>query len=75
MATAARETLGTSIGVGLTGVLGPDEIEGQSIGTIFVSIDDGQHKHGFAKNYPGNRLQIKQRAVTAALFELRRILL
>jgi nicotinamide-nucleotide amidase len=75
MATAARETLRTSIGVGLTGVLGPDEIEGQSIGTIFVSIDDGQRKHSFAKNYPGNRLQIKQRAVTAALFELRRILL
>jgi nicotinamide-nucleotide amidase len=75
MATVARETLRTSIGVGLTGVMGPAEIEGQSIGTIFVSIDDGQHKQSFAKNYPGNRLQIKQRAVTAALFELRRILL
>jgi len=75
MATVAREKLGTSVGVGLTGVLGPDEIEGQSIGTIFVSIDDGQRKHSFARNYPGSRLQIKQRAVTAALFELRRILL
>ena len=75
MATAARETLRASIGVGLTGVMGPAEIEGQSIGTIFVSIDDGQRKQSFAKNYPGSRLQIKQRAVTAALFELRRILL
>jgi len=75
MATVARETLKTSIGVGLTGVLGPAELEGQPIGTIFISIDDGKHKHGFAKNYPGNRLQIKQRSVTAALFELRRILL
>jgi len=75
MATMARETLRTSIGVGLTGVMGPSEIEGQSIGTIFVSLDDGRRKQSFAKNYPGNRLQIKQRAVTAALFELRRILL
>ncbi len=75
MATIARETLRTSIGVGLTGVMGPAEIEGQSIGTIFISLDDGQRKQSFAKNYPGNRLQIKQRAVTAALFELRRILL
>jgi nicotinamide-nucleotide amidase len=75
MATVARETLKTSIGLGLTGVMGPDEIEGKSIGTIFASIDDGQHRQIFAKNYPGNRLQIKQRAVTAALFELRRILL
>ncbi len=71
----ARETLRTSIGVGLTGVMGPAEIEGQSIGTIFISLDDGQRRQSFAKNYPGNRLQIKQRAVTAALFELRRILL
>jgi nicotinamide-nucleotide amidase len=75
MATVAREKLGTSIGVGLTGVMGPDELEGHSIGTIFISLDDGQHRQSFAKNYPGNRLQIKQRAVTAALFELRRTLL
>ncbi|MCJ7515550.1 MAG: competence/damage-inducible protein A [Dehalococcoidia bacterium] len=75
MATIAREKLGASIGVGLTGVTGPDEIEGRSIGTIFISLDDGQRRQSFAKNYPGNRQQIKQRAVTAALFELRRLLL
>jgi nicotinamide-nucleotide amidase len=75
MATIARKRLGAAIGVGLTGVIGPDEMEGQSIGTVFVSLDDGQRKQSFAKNYPGNRLQIKQRAVTAALFELRKILL
>jgi len=75
MATIARETLKTSIGIGLTGVMGPAELEGQSIGTIFISLDDGHRQQSFAKNYPGNRLQIKQRAVTAALFELRKILL
>jgi len=75
MATKSREKLGASIGLGLTGVMGPDEIEGKSIGTIFISLDDGIHKHVFSKNYPGSRLQIKYRAVTAALFELRRILL
>jgi len=75
MATTAREKLGASIGVGLTAVTGPDEIEGQSIGTIFISLDDGQRRQSFAKNYPGNRPQIKQRAVTAALFELMKHLL
>jgi PncC family amidohydrolase len=75
MATTVREKFGASIGLGVTGVMGPAEIEGKSIGTIFISLDDGQDKHIFAKNYPGNRLQIKQRAVTAALFELRTILL
>ncbi len=74
MAAIAREKLGTSIGLGLTGVMGPAEIEGQSIGTIYISLDDGRRSYNFSKNYPGNRLQIKQRAVTAALFELRRIL-
>ena len=75
MATRAREMLGASIGIGLTGVMGPAEIEGQRIGTIFVGLDDGQCKRSFARNYPGSRLQIKQRAVTSALFELRKNLL
>lgn len=75
MATTARDKLGTAIGVGLTGVTGPIEIEGKPVGTIFVGIDDGQRKSSLAKNYPGNRLQVKQRAVTSALFELRRMFL
>ena len=75
MARIAREKLGASIGISLTGVMGPAEIEGQSIGTIFIGLDDGQRRQSFARNYPGNRLQIKQRAVTSALFELRKILL
>ena len=75
MATTAREKLGAAIGVGLTGVTGPTEIEGKPIGTIFIGIDDRQRRQSFARNYPGNRLQVKQRAVTSALFELRRTLL
>ncbi len=75
MATTAREKLRTSIGVGLTGVMGPVEIEGKPVGTIFVGIDDGQYTRSYAGNYPGNRIQVKQRAVTSALFELRKILL
>lgn len=75
MATIARDKLGASIGIGITGVTGPQEIEGNPTGTIFIGIDDGQHQYSFTKNYPGNRLQVKQRAVTSALFELRRILL
>jgi nicotinamide-nucleotide amidase len=75
MAILARERLGTSIGLGLTGVMGPTEIEGKSIGTIYISLSDAQRNYNFSRNYPGSRLQIKQRAVTAALFELRRILL
>lgn len=75
MATIAREKLGASIGIGLTGVMGPEEVEGQPIGTIFIGLNDGKHSRSVSKNYPGNRLQVKQRAVTSALFELRKILI
>ena len=74
MATIIRNKLGASIGISITGVIGSQETGGMPVGTIFIGIDDGQ-QHSFTKNYPGNRLQIKQRAVTSALFELRRILL
>lgn len=75
MATISREKLEASIGVGLTGVVGPAEIESKPVGTIFVGIADSQRSKSFTRNYPGNRLQVKQRAVTSALFELRRTLL
>jgi len=75
MATTARVKLGASIGVGMTGITGPQEIDGMPVGTIFIGIDNNQHLHGFSKNYPGGRLQVKQRAVSSALFELRKILL
>jgi len=75
MATTARVKLGASIGIGMTGITGPQEINSMPVGTIFIGIDDNQHLYGFSKNYPGGRLQIKQRAATSALFELRKILL
>jgi nicotinamide-nucleotide amidase len=75
MATTIRNKLGASIGIGITGVTGPKEIGSMPVGTIFIGIDDGQQQYSSTKNYPGNRLQIKQRAVTSTLFELRKILL
>jgi len=75
MATIAREKLGAAIGIGLTGVTGPTESEGKPIGTIFIGIDNGHGQQSSTRNYPGNRLQVKQRAVISALFELRSILL
>lgn len=75
IATVARDKLGAAIGVGLTAITGPTEFEGKLIGTTFIGIDNGQHRQSFAKNHPGNRRQVKQRAVISALFELRKTLL
>jgi nicotinamide-nucleotide amidase len=74
MAAAVRRLHETSVGVGLVGVMEPDE-QGHKMGAIMIGIDDGTHNYAFSKNYPGTRMQIKQRAAIAALFELRKIML
>lgn len=74
MATIAQEKLGADVGVGITGVTGPTEVEGKPVGTIVIGIDDKKNRRSFVKNYPGNLLQVKRRAATSALFELKKIL-
>ena len=75
MAATARWRLGADIGIGLTGVAGPTELEGKPAGTIFIGIDNGRRKWGIAGNHPGHRLRVRQRAAAAVLFELRKTLL
>ena len=43
MAAAAREQLGADLGLGLTGIAGGDEIEGQPPGTMHIALTDGEH--------------------------------
>ncbi|MGA2158442.1 MAG: CinA family nicotinamide mononucleotide deamidase-related protein [Dehalococcoidia bacterium] len=74
MAAAARKNYGTSVGVGLIGILGSDELDAK-LGTTVVGIDNGKHNYTFQSIFPGTRLQIKQRAAISALFELRKIML
>ena len=74
MAAAVRRLHETSVGVGLVGVMESNE-QGHKMGTIMIGIDDGAHNYAFSRNYPGTRMQIKQRAAIAALFELRKIML
>ena len=75
MARAARERLGADIGVGVTGVAGPDELEGKPVGTAHIAIDDGRETRLFEGSYYPLRHQVKRRATYHALFELRRTLL
>jgi len=75
MASAARLRLGADIGLGTTGVAGPDQIEGKTVGTVYIAVDNGQGIHTASGRYPPQRLRVKRAATTAALFELRRALL
>lgn len=75
MAEAVRHRLGADIGVGITGVAGPDEVEGKPVGTAHIAIDDGREKRLIRGTYPPLRHEVKRRATNHALFELRRTLL
>ncbi len=74
MAQAARLYWRADIGVSITGIAGPDEVEGKPVGMVYIGIDDGRAVRVVPGNYPGNRIQITRRATNAALFELRKML-
>jgi len=75
MARAARERLQSDIGIGITGVAGPAEMEGKPAGTVFIAIDNGKETKMIEGRYPPLRHQVKRRASYHALYELRRMLL
>jgi len=76
MATAARERLGADIGIGITGVAGPDPQEGAPVGQVHIALDDGRPGPPPSISYvfAQSREAIKRRAVTQALHLLRRTL-
>ncbi len=76
MATLARDRFGADIGVGTTGVAGPDPWEGKEVGTTFIAIDTGMGEPAISTYvFPHTREAIKRRGVTSALFIIRRALL
>ena len=76
MARVARERLGADFGIGITGVAGPDPPPGgKPVGTIHIALDDGRGPQAISYTFAQSRAAIKRRAVTTALFLLRRALL
>ncbi len=76
MARVAREKLSADIGIGITGVAGPDEQEGKPAGTVHVGLDDGSGDvRVISYRFAQSREMVKRRAVTTALSLLRRVLL
>ena len=76
MAAAARRNLDAGYGIGITGVAGDDEIEGKPPGTMHIAVAGtlGPAETISYTFYQG-RPATKRRAVTTALFLLRRTLL
>jgi nicotinamide-nucleotide amidase len=75
MARAARDRAGAGIGVAVTGVAGPDELEGKPQGRTHVAVDADVGPQSISYTYYQGRAATKRRAVTTALALLRRALL
>jgi nicotinamide-nucleotide amidase len=71
MAAAARRNLKAHVGIGIAGDMNSDTNSGQA----FVAFSSDKVERTFPHQLRGNRSRMKQRAVYAALFDLREMLL
>lgn len=75
MATGARRVLGADVGLSVTGVAGPDEQDGQPVGTVFLGMDVDGDVDVRRLQLPGDRDRIRQFACITLLDALRHRLL
>jgi len=75
MARAARQNLGAAYGIGITGVAGGEPVQGHPPGTMHIAVHDGARAEPLSYTFYQGRHATKRRAVTSALFLLRRALL
>ncbi|GGM21975.1 putative competence-damage inducible protein [Paraliobacillus quinghaiensis] len=68
MAKQASVKFDASIGISFTGVAGPDKAEGKDVGTVFISIYQGENRVLTKSFYfPGERDTIRNRTVKKGL--------
>jgi nicotinamide-nucleotide amidase len=75
MATGVRDLLGADVGLGVTGVAGPDALEGQPPGTVWFGAVVGDAEPVTVRvTLPGDRERVRQFACISLLDMLRRLL-
>jgi nicotinamide-nucleotide amidase len=68
MASGVRDRFGTSIGVGVSGIAGPDGGTSEKpVGTVWVAVDLAGAATAVLRRFPGDRDEIRQRAAQMAL--------
>ncbi|MGY1858422.1 CinA family protein [Modestobacter sp. SYSU DS0290] len=70
LAEGIRERCGATWGVGLTGVAGPDPVDGHGPGRVYLGISDGRWTDVHQLDLPGDRAAVRTGAVEAALHRL-----
>ncbi|MDE2844525.1 MAG: nicotinamide-nucleotide amidohydrolase family protein [Chloroflexota bacterium] len=74
MANAARETMGADYGIAITGVIGPEPVEDQPVGQVYVAIAGMKEVRQLEFRTPPRRIVIKRRVANTALTELRKLI-
>jgi competence/damage-inducible protein CinA-like protein len=76
MAEGAQRVLGADVGIAITGVAGPDEMEGQPVGTVWYAIAiPGHETEAVTARLPFDRERIRQFSTISVLNLLRMRLL
>ena len=75
LARRVRERLGSDLGVGITGLAGPDGDGAHEVGTVFISLADGEHVWVREKHLTGrSRALVRLHSCQHAFDMLRRYL-
>jgi nicotinamide-nucleotide amidase len=75
MATGVRDLLGADVGLGVTGVAGPDGLEGEPPGTVYMAAVVGDAEPVTTRvTLPGDRERVRQFACISLLDMARRLL-
>jgi nicotinamide-nucleotide amidase len=76
MAEGAQRVLGADVGISATGVAGPDEMEGQPVGTVWYAIAVPEHEtEAVTARLPFDRERVRQFSTISVLNLLRMRLL
>ena len=70
LAEGIRDRCGATWGVGLTGVAGPDPVDGHGPGRVYLGVSDGTTTQVSTLDLPGDRAAVRSGAVEAALWAL-----
>lgn len=70
LAEGIRVCCGSTWGVGLTGVAGPDPVDGHDPGRVYVGVSDGTRTDVEQLDLAGDRAAVRAGAVEAALTSL-----
>lgn len=76
MAGGVRRVTGSAIGIGITGIAGPEGGSPEKpVGLVYIALDDGEKTFCHRHIFPGPRTGVRAGAVNCALNMLRRYLM